>query len=203
MKKLEFLLVTLALASILYRLLIPSTTGIWIALTFFILTIYFSLFSFVIFNKIRLTEIFTRNAYEKVSTNKIFGAIATGFGLAIANVGIIFTFQSWPGSVVILGFGILVLAIISCISILKYQKTKNPFYKRILFRIALIGGIGSILLLTPIITFNTIIYREHPEYINALKEYKLHPEKKDLKDKLDFERQKMENERRQNRKRKK
>lgn len=151
--------------------------------------IYF-IFSFVLFNRIDLISIFKTTSYHN-SPAKILSSILTGAAIALAINGIIFKFQSWHGTIVTVGGGVLILSMILGIALLKYRKTNSDFYRQIIIRVAVIWSLVVVLMFIPTVKFHEILYRNHSDYINALKESELHPNNKVLREKSDEEFNKM------------
>lgn len=118
-----------------------------------------------------------------MSSSRILGSILTGVALAITIIGIMFRFQSWPGTAVMIGGGLVALSVIIIIAFRKYRKTRVDFYCQVLLRTGIIGSIALILMLMPRSKFHGILYRNHTEYIEALKQSDLHPEDKALREK--------------------
>lgn len=125
---------------------------------------------------------------------RIVGAILTGLALSMTIIGLLFKFQSWPGATMNLAIGLLGLVIALIVGTIKYSKTKSDYYTKIFKRIAVYGGLGVILLLLPKETWLELKYRNHPNYVNAIKNAKADPDNQELWDKVDEERQKMNEE---------
>lgn len=141
-----------------------------------------------------LEKIFKKDSYENISRWRIIGAIGTGFALSATTAGLMFKFQSWPGADFNLGAGLVGLLIVTIIGLIKYSRNKSNYYTRIFKRAAIFGGLGLILMLTPKTSWIELKYRNHPEYIDALKKAMADPDNKELWDNVETERQKMNNE---------
>ena len=112
----------------------------------------------------------------------------------MTTIGLMFKFQSWPGADLNLGVGLFGLLIVTIIGLTKYFKNKSDYYTRIFKRAAIFGGLGLIIMLTPETTLVEFKYRNHPEYVNALKKAMADPDNSELWDNVETERQKMNNE---------
>ena len=162
-------------------------------LTLSILSIIYVFLGFALFNDIRLRNIFKKESYTSVSGLRILGAVGAGWALSATINGLMFKFQSWPGADSNLGVGLVGLLIVTIIGTIKYSKNKSEYYTRIFMRIAIFGGLGLILMLTPKTSWIELKYRNHPAYVDALKKAMADPDNIKLWDKVEAERQKMNN----------
>lgn len=135
--------------------------------------------------------LFKKVSYKGFSPMRIIGSNGFGIGLAILCSGILFKLQHWPGAEINLKAGLVITLIVLLISFIRFMKNKNDFYKRIFKRIALFGEFGLILALTSDITIEKIIYRNHPDYINAFVDSKENPDNTELWEKAKYERDKV------------
>lgn len=191
MKKTEIIIATLSIIALGLNLLLIPGGGVLTVLTLSLLSMIYLYLSFALFNDIRLRNIFKKESYKELSTSRIVGAIGTGIALSATTIGLMFKFQSWPGADLNLGAGLLGLIIVTIIGIVKYRKCKSDYYIRIIKRTAIFGGIGLILMLTPKVSWIEFKYRNHPEYVDALKKAMADPENKSLWTNVEVERQKM------------
>ena len=194
MKKGEIIIATLSLIALGLNLLLIPGGGVLTVLTLSTLSMLYMNLSFALFNGIRLRNIFKKDSYKGISTMRIIGAVGTGLALSMTIIGLLFKFQSWPGASLNLGAGLVGLLIATVIGTIKYFRNKSDFYTKIFKRIAVFGGLGLILMLTPKTTWVEIKYRNQPTYVDALKKAMAAPDNKELWDKVEVERQKMNNE---------
>ncbi len=194
MKKAEIILGTVAIVSLIINLLNVAGGGVLTVLSLSTVSTFYIYLSFALFNNIRLRKTFKKGSYKGISKMRIVGAILTGVALSFTTVGLLFKFQSWPGASFNLGFGLFGLLIGLIVGLIKYQKTKSDYYTKIFKRIAIYGGLGLILMILPRETWLEIRNRNHPEYIEAVKKAWADPENQKLWDKVDEEREKMNEE---------
>ena len=191
MKKAEIILGAIALIALALNLLLVSGGGVLTVLSLSTLSVLYMYLSFALFNGIRLRHIFKKDSYKGISTMRIVGAILTGLALSMTIIGLLFKFQSWPGATVNLAIGLLGLAIALIVVTIKYSKTKSDYYTKIFKRIAVFGGLGLILIILPKETWLELKYRDHPDYVEAVKKAMSDPDNQELWDKVDEERQRM------------
>ena len=109
--------------------------------------------------------------------------------LAAITAGILFKLQHWQGGYSNLYSGLIFCLIILLIATIRYIRHKDKFYVRLFKRIAIVGGLGLILALTPDLTLAKIQFRNHPNYIKAYEAFLKDPQNQELKQKMDLERQ--------------
>jgi hypothetical protein len=183
MKKTEKILIGLVIISILMKYLFIPGSGTLYIFSMGVLSSMYFYFGFLLFNDIRLRNIFKREAYQGISTWRIFGGIATGLALSIVFIGMLFKGQHWPGASFNLIVGIVLSLVIGVIVIIKYGKDQSLYYKNILVRISISVLIGIVLVAISERTFVELRFRNHPKYIEAYDELQEDKSNNKLRDK--------------------
>ncbi|WP_179018750.1 GldL-related protein [Winogradskyella forsetii] len=160
-------------------------SALLITLSIFILSLIYLFFSFKLLNSNK------KDSTEKPSSLRQTGIILTGIALSLVLIGILFKFLQWPYGSFNLMIGLLCLIPIIVISIFKFTKTNSEFYKNLLFRILIIGVIGTLLLFTKNETLLALKYRDFPDYVEAEKKLMQDPTNKELEIIANEEREKM------------
>lgn len=191
MKKAEIILGITALVALTINILNLPFGGLLTVFSFLMISGLYMYLSFALFNNVRLRKIFNKESYKGVSVMRIVGAILVGLALSATTIGVLFKFQSWPFATFTLGFGLFGLLVGLIVGLIKYQKSKSDFYTKIFKRIAFYGGLGLILMMLPSETWLEIRHRDHPEYIEAVKNAWADPNNQELWIKVDEERDKM------------
>lgn len=180
MKKLEIILGSIALiAMVLKFFMIPGSAFLGITSLSILAVLYFCL-GLVLFNGIRLRNLFKKDPFEGISGIRIAGAILSGFYLSIVCVGILFTFESWPGANLMMIQGLTCLTMALVVVLIRYYKNKSEFSLRIIKRIAIIGGFAFLMVITPETAFVRLKFRNHPQYIEAFEAYARDPNNPEL-----------------------
>ena len=145
MKKFELIVGLTAILGVLLRIFHIPGGSILTMLSFTTLSAFYFLFSFALFNDIKLRDIFKKESYKDTSVKRIIGAIVLGFGLSPIILGGLFKLLSFAGANIQLLIGLLTTGIVLVIAIIFYFRSKADYYKRIFIRIAIYGGLGLIL----------------------------------------------------------
>ena len=170
MRKVELIFGTVAAISIAYKFLLGNEMNPLFLMSVTGLSVFYTYFSFAYFNNIPFKKILKRGSYRGISKLRILGTIALGFGLGITTLGILWSLMYWPFNT-FYPLGIPILLTIGIVSFIKFSKTRSEAYVRILKRIALIGGVGIILWLTPQETLNQMLGIEMNEVAQSLKQH--------------------------------
>ncbi len=187
MKKFEkIILILIVIALIMKFSLIPGGS-VLVGISLTILSIIYYLLGFAFFNGIRLRHVFKKQSYKGISALRVIGGIGTGMGLSTIIIGIQFKLLHVAGADMMLKVGLGTTIVILFIAFIKFLKAKDEFYKLIFSRIAIIGGLGLILAVLPALTLTKIQFRNHPEYIEAYKEFLNDPQNEELRKKKDEE----------------
>ena len=189
MKKFEIVVGVIAILSFFLKILHLPGSSILTVLSFSILAIFYYL-GFAFFNNIRLREIFKSSSYQNTNAKRIIGAVGLGFALSTIIMGALFKIQLWPGGTFQLNIGLIVTALLFIIAVFFYLRNKTEYYIRIFKRIAIIGGLGFILTLTPSSTLVDIYFRDNPEYAELLKKVLVDPDNQEVREQLEQSRQK-------------
>lgn len=179
MKRIEKILGLTALIAVILKLLLIPGGGALLTLSLAPLAIYYYL-SFAILNDIQLKDIFKKESYNGITPLKMIGVIVFGLTLSAITIGALFYLQFWPGAFIQLQAGFVFLLIIFIVSLIRYNKNKSGFYKRIFIRAIIFGGVSILLLSTPPIAFFEIFHRDNPDYVSAVKKSWADPNNEEL-----------------------
>lgn len=139
MKKIEIILGIIFLSGVILQLLlIPGGAFLSTISGLALSSIYFYLGIFI-FLDIKFKKWFKRESYKDKSSQKIFGAVVTGTALSTVTIGILFMYQSLPGSEIMILVGGLPLVVILVVSLIKFIKTKSKYYSGIIIRISIVA----------------------------------------------------------------
>lgn len=184
MKKFERIAGILALLGITLKFFDIPGNGIITTLALSILSVFYYVFSFALFNNILFLDIFNKAAYKETNAKRIIGSIGLGFALSLITIGALFKLQFWSGGTTQLVTGLATLVLIMAIATMFYFRSKADFYIRIFKRIAIYGSFGLLLYLTPSNTLVDLFYGANPEYAELFKQVLADPENEKLREKL-------------------
>lgn len=170
MKQAEKIVGIFVIFLIIMRLLYdyPYAPELIILSCLFLATLYF-FFSYLLLNNIRLRNIFKSESYTNTSVTRIIGAMGAGIALSIIVNGILFKFFNWPFGDQNLIIGLVVLLCVAVVPIIKFITTNALFYRTLLIRFFIVGGIGLVFLLVSSEEFIEMKFKEYPEYVEAEK----------------------------------
>ncbi len=199
MKKAEIVLITLLIFAFTMNL-VPIVGGAFFTTIFFILLAqYYMVFSFALFQNIRLRDIFKSASYKHTNAISNIGSIVAGYGISLVVLAILFKIQFWRGGDVMMNVGLMTLFVAFILNIaFILAKRKGQHFKKIMIRIVVYGLLGLTFLNLPHYYFFDIKYREYPEYIKAAKNHFGNPNNEEYRERYIEETEKMNIDRRMN-----
>lgn len=193
MNNLEKRLLKIGIISLILKLLFIPFSAPLLLIAFSMLSFIYLFFSTALFSDITLKEIFKKEKLTPIDRSKITFTAFVGIFLALAAAGIICKFLIWPGATFLLLNAVIGMSMLTIFGIIKYAQSKEKLPKKVISRIALIGGISFILLALPEPVWISIRFRAFPDYVEAYKNAYENPDNKELQKKLFEEYRKMRN----------
>lgn len=184
MKRFELVMGVLAVLGIILMFLHISGSAVSSVFILSILGLFYFIFSFALFNGIRLRDAFKSESYQDTNLLKIIGAILLGISISLVIFGIQFKLLFWQGANEQLLIGLLPIGLILIVAVIFYFRDKTEFYNRIFKRIAIYGGLGLLLYLTPTSTLVDIYYRDNPDFAELFNKVLEDPENEELRKQL-------------------
>ncbi|MCU4166090.1 hypothetical protein [Carboxylicivirga caseinilyticus] len=187
MKKIELILgIIVFIGFLMYLFLVPGST-LLILLSLGLLTIFYYVFSILLFNKIELKQNISAKTFKGISKLRIIISIASGLALSLTCGGILFRILHYPGAKKLLFLGLIATLIVLITSIIKFVRDKDNCYLMILNRLTIIGALGLILVLISELTIAKIRFRNYPEYIHIIEALSADPQNEELRTKEEIE----------------
>ena len=169
MRKFEIIVGLTAIFGIILKILHLPGSSMLIVLAFSTLSMFYYLFSFALFNGIRLRDIFKKESYKGTNAKRIVGAIGLGWAISVIIMGSLFKLQFWAGASMQLMTGLVTLGVILLIATIFYFRNKAEYYKRVFKRISIYGAFALVLYLTPTTVLIDIYHRNNPDYAEIFK----------------------------------
>lgn len=142
MAKIEKIFGLIVLVSLLLLFLSVPGARFLLVLSLIALSLVYFFFGILVFNKIRVANVFKKSSYKGLSSFEILGSLIFGFTISLGCLGILFKIQNWQGASSVLITGLLCLLINLIIAGMKYFVSHQDFPLKILIRTGIVGGIG-------------------------------------------------------------
>lgn len=133
MKVAERILLILILIGVALKFAHIPGGGALSILSISITSFFYLIGSYFLFDPKKSIEV-SGTTYYKASSTRVVVTMLTGLSLNIALVGLLFKLMHWPGAAVMLIFGLLGLLPITIISVIKYSRLGDDFFKQIAIR---------------------------------------------------------------------
>jgi hypothetical protein len=198
MKVAEIILGVLCLLAVLLKIFLVTGlhASILLALAMMLLSLYYLIFTLPLCTGITLKNIFKKESYEPIGERRsmiVFSSFLSGLSLAITLIGLLFIFQFWPMAFYVLSSGLKIMGVALILSAIRYIRTKSVFYVSVFKRMLVVGIVGLFFLLmpSPSLAWAKILYRNYPEYIEAMEAFMKDPENRQLQENVDNEYEKI------------
>lgn len=168
----EYVMVSLFFIGLVFKMKHYPGQTMLIILSLLPLGIYYFLFAFKAFFNLPIGKFLKSTQFS--NNQKTFG-FATGFGLLVALLGVIFHIQIYPGAKTMLQLGIMILSISSILAYVKYAKTKGTFYLRVLARSGIILIVALALVSIRTSVWIELSHKDDPEMLEAELNYYHNP----------------------------
>jgi hypothetical protein len=149
MRKMEFFLIIGAIIGLLMALFNIPLDSLIVSVFFVTLGCFYFYFGFALFNGIRFRNIFKADSYNGIGAWRILTAIGTGLALSVLVIGFMFSVLSYPMAETLLVVGIVLIAIMVILALIKNAQEKDKFYRTIIFRNLVFLIIAVVFLLLP------------------------------------------------------
>ena len=194
MRKLEIAFFISSVAALVAKFVHVPGSGIWFTLSMLALASLYFGGSIAIMPNISLAR--AAEILQDPRRNKplLLAAIA-GFSLAAVSIGVLFSFQVWPGAKINLIIGLLVSIAMAAIVRFQHRRIPDTIYVSAFKRLVVGVLISVSMLYIPLKFWLNIQYPHNPEYVEALLQANEQPYNKELWEKVHTEQQKMQAER--------
>ncbi len=151
-----------------------------------LLSIYYLWFSFFIFNKLAPLQMLNRDIVQSLYPFQIYITILMGIILSYALIAVLAGFMFFPLMHKIMFWALIALTGFTIYLTIYHiiRKKDFPFLKRYYYRAALYLGLLGLLLIPPVETRLEILYRDHPEFIEAYLEWRENPDDEEAQERL-------------------
>lgn len=187
MKKIELFVAANIVLAIILKLQIVPGANTFTYVSLIVLAILYFPFGIAQLHGVPFKEALKRSSYKNIPLQQRLIALIAGFGLSCAVIGSMLKLQLIDdGNIVIMnGLGILLPVLV--IGEIGWRRTKSEFFKRVIVRSSLIFAFGALFTMAPTSTINSIIFRNHPEYVKAYEMAKAEPGNMELEKKKELE----------------
>ena len=178
------------LVVILLRILLGPEANFILLVTITLLSTYYLWFGFFIFNKITPLSLLNKSVTQSLTSFEVYLGIIMGVVISYALIAILTGFFFYPVMPIILGSALTILVAFSIFTfIYKISKKKKISFMESFGIRSLIYAILLVLLtVTPLETRLNILFRDHPEFIEAYLECRENPDDEKKQERLKEER---------------
>ncbi len=175
---------------IVYRLLLGTLLDFFMMMSITLLAVFYLWFGFFLFNRTFPHDLIDRRKRSLFVPFKIIVSILMGLIYSICLIAILFGFSFFPPMQSLLWLSLILLLCSTSYIIFNHwiKKGQDLFSGQFYIRSAMIGGLLILMLAVPLNTRLQVLYRKHPDFIAAYKEYRDNPDNPQTLERLKYER---------------
>lgn len=175
---------------IVYRLLVGTWLDFFLMMSITLLAVFYLWFGFFLFNRTLPHDLIDRRKRALFIPFKTITSIMMGLIYSICLIAILFGFSFFPSMQSLLWLSFMLLAGSTAYILFNQwlRKERDLFSRQFYIRTAIIGGLLILMLFIPLNTRLKVLYRKHPDFIEAYKQYRDNPDAPQTLEKLRYER---------------
>ncbi len=171
---------------IILRLIFGTGINVILMTMFVIVAIYYMWFGFFIFNNLRLKQLFSRQEHKRINWFKISTSIVMGLVYSFTLISIMFAILFYSNMNTMLCFSLFFILASGIFLVVysKYNQLEKQFLYQFYMRSVIYGLICLFLWITPVEKKLNVLFDNHPEFVEAYKDYLENPDDPEVKEKL-------------------
>lgn len=158
-----------AVVAIIMNLSLIPLTSPFVVLGIGSLASLYMYLSVVLLNDIHMTQLLKAEAWKGIGRWRIALSVASGAGMAVTLVGVLFRFFAWPWSEAFLKLGLWILVAVGVLGLVFIRKEGTAWFKQYFLRASAVAVAAIIMLLTPSLMWFEIRHRDQPGYVEAFR----------------------------------
>lgn len=178
MKKIEATGLAIVIVLLAYRVFVGMELGVLLRVFITLLAIFYLWFGLFIFNPIGMRQLFSNQSKHKLHPLRISLSIAGGLIYSVSFIAIMFAVSFYPGmnTILITALTFNILFLLACAVIIRINKEKGNYLLQYVVRSAVLVSVFLTLVIFPVDRRLSALYKEHPAFISAYKEYIENPD---------------------------
>ncbi|MEE4176292.1 MAG: hypothetical protein V2I46_02160 [Bacteroides sp.] len=177
-KKIEFYGALVTLALLIYRVVFGTGLNGLLITALVVMAIYYMWFGFFIFSGRSLRDLATPQSRKRISPFRIASSILMGLVYSFCTIAILYAVFFYEAMNFMLAFAFF-LSLLATGFTLVYHKLNpedGPYLRQFYQRSAILGLLCLAMWITPVNTRLKVLFRQHPDYIEAYQNYRANPD---------------------------
>lgn len=178
MKKVEGIGLIIISALLFQRIFVGMGFYVMLRILLTLLSIFYMWFGFFLFNDLKMSDLFFRQKRKNLSRTRVFSSIFSGFLYSYCLITLMFVISFYSGM-----HTMIIIALLLNLALLFYsyyqlqsQPTHNKYYRQYFIRSSVFAVLFLSLWLVPREEKLNILFRDHPSFIEAYKNYQENPD---------------------------
>lgn len=176
-KKIEQIGGFFVVALLLFRFLFGTGLNGLLITALVLMAIYYMWFGFFIFTRASMLDLATPKSRSKFSAFMIASSILMGLVYSFCTISIVYGVFFYQGMNFMLGFSFLLVFFASSFTLVYHRlnREEGGYLRQFYRRSALLGLFCLAMWVTPVDTRLEVLFRKHPDFIEAYKNFRANP----------------------------
>jgi hypothetical protein len=168
----------IVVALLLFRFLFGTGLNGLLITSLVLMAIYYMWFGFLIFTRASISDLATPKSRSKFSPFMIASSILMGLVYSFCTIAIVYGVFFYQGMNFMLGFSFLLVFFASSFTLFYHRLNleEGEYLRQFYRRSALLGLFCLAMWITPVDARLEILFRKHPDFIEAYKNYRANPD---------------------------
>lgn len=176
-RKIELYGALITLALLFYRLIFGTGLNGMLITALVVMAIYYMWFGFFIFSGRSLRDLATPQSRRTLKTFRIASSILMGLVYSFCTIAILYAVFFYDAMNFMLAFAFFLTFLATSFTLVyhKLNPEDGPYLRQFYRRSAILGLLCLALWLSPVNTRLQVLFRKHPDFIEAYQKYKNNP----------------------------
>jgi hypothetical protein len=190
MRRIEAVGFSIVFLLVFYRFFIGMEIHVLLRILATLLAIFYMWFGIYIFNNMGILDVLKRDKRKILSTFRIISSVTAGFIYSFSLIAVLSALDFYANMGIMLGIAWLInfLALAAGIYFYSELKADQKYISQIILRSAFFSILFIVLWMSPVEKKLNLLYKNHPEFIEAYKNYTSNPDDPEALERLREER---------------
>ncbi len=186
MKRIERAAIGIVSLMIVLRLILGTNVNVVLMVSLVLLAIYYLWFGVLLFNNVEFHQLFSKYKNPKFNVFKISSSIIMGLIYSFSTLSVMFALYFYSNMNFMLGFAfvLIFLSVVFIVFFNRLKKAEKSYLYQFYIRSAAYGIICLFLLITPVEKRLEVLFRDHPEFVEAYKNHLENPDDPEAEEEL-------------------
>lgn len=185
-KKIEFYMGLITIGLVAFRFAFGTALNGLLITALVLMAIYYMWFGFFIFNRASLVDLATPKSRSKFTPFMVASGILMGLIYSFCTIAIIYGIYFYQGMNFMLAAGFFFVVFATSFTLVYHRLNRQdaPYLRQFYRRSAILGLFCLFMWITPVDARLQLLFRKHPDFIEAFKNYRTNPDDPQAEERL-------------------